>query len=677
MRCKYILEILILCYIFTSCAYFNTFHNTKKLYKEAIKAREKRSGDKPTSQEIQKYDRAIEKASKILEVYPKSKYVDDAVMILGECLFYKGEYVKAQRKFQELITYFSDSDYFLKARLWLARTNIKLKDYTSARLNLTELLGSQKLESNVRDESRYLLGQTFFEQEKFSEAANEYQTAAIDSKDKLIKAKAYLRLGACQEIDGQYGEAVTSFRKAIKYSPDENLEFDAQLSLCRALKLAGNFNNSRSVCSDLLENTIYQNNRGYVKLEMADCTYREGLALYDKLKGADLEYLGKIEQALDEYKEIALEYKRTEVSAIAYYRMAKIYEEDFGDFAKARDNYTKVRGEYPKSEFVEESTARAKDIDDLLRLNKLVKKSQGEQLAAGGARHYRLTEYELLLLEHGVHPELRFMQRTRKIAKLDPSKLAENDEAGQVSQEKNLDELVANKLQLAEVYLFQFGQIDSALIEYDEIMQFFSEHPAAAKALYSSAFIYENEFHNKAKTDSLLYLLIQKFPDSQQAEDARKKLGLPLRRRTDHAAILFQRAERSLFNRQDVNSAIAFYEEVIEKYSDSEYTPKAMLALGWIYDQIKQDKERAKEIYTEIQTRFPNSEFSDRVGKKLQAVQIETNSPAANGKSEPGKNEAITDEQKRKMLLNEESELAKPEDNKTKKEKKQEKKPIP
>ena len=304
-------SLLILSFTVSSCAYFNTFYNTKKVYNEAKKEREKRIGEKPTPSELQKYDKTIEKASKILEIYPNSKYVDDALMILGECFYYKGENVKALRKFHELVTYFPKSDYFLIAKIWLAKTDIKLKDYSSARLNLRELLGLQKLKRSIRAESRYLLGESLFEEERFSEAAKEYQTSALDAKDKLIKTNAYLKLGECQIINERYSKAITSFRNASSYSPDPNLEFDARLNLGRALKLAGDFKNATRICSQLLENVSYRKRHGLVKLEIADCVYHEGLSLYDKLKDANVEYIGKIKEALEEYQATAEEFKKT------------------------------------------------------------------------------------------------------------------------------------------------------------------------------------------------------------------------------------------------------------------------------------------------------------------------------------------------------------------------------
>ena len=136
--------IFLLAGVFSGCVYFNTVYNTKKLFHEAKKEREKRPGDEPTSTEITKYNQTIEKASKILELHPNSKYVDDAVLILGECFYHKKDFIKAKRKFEELTSYFQESEYFDVGRLWLARTNIKLEDYINAKFQLTELLDENK-----------------------------------------------------------------------------------------------------------------------------------------------------------------------------------------------------------------------------------------------------------------------------------------------------------------------------------------------------------------------------------------------------------------------------------------------------------------------------------------------------------------------------------------------------
>ncbi len=614
---------------FSSCAYFNTFHNTKELYNQAAKERSKRQDDQPTATERKLYDDTITKASKILELYPDSKYVDDALFILGECFYHKGEPVRAQRKFQELITYFPESGYYNRAHLWLAKVNVQLNDLASAKVMLNSLLEKSDLDKELRQEAHFLLGEIHFGQGYYEEAAHEYHEAAKLDKDDVITSDSWLHLGECQLFFGNNRAAVTSFKKAMDTSPDDLQGFDARLSYAKALKLSGDFKGAAKICNALLENQVYQKKHGYVQLEIADIIYWEGKALNKRLKGTDLQYTGKLEEAIEKYEIVILQHKRTEVSAIAHYRIARIKEE-LHDFAAAKTHYEKVKLEYSQCEHADEAEKKAKDIGDLIRLSNKVRKAQGEELlAAESGSTRKLSDLEILLLEHGVHPELRFREEQRKLALAEgrPDPTAEQNGIGnnELVQMGRLEELVTDKLQLAEIYLLQFGQVDSALAEYRQIVELFPDHPAAAKALFSSAYIYENEYQNKFKTDSLLYLIIERFPESRQAREAHRKLGLPLAGSDDPAAELYRRAEQQLFAHHQTHAAVEQYRRLIQLYPESEFAPKALYALGWIYEQLLFDNQKAAEVYAEIEENYPETEYFNRINQKLLA--LENNKP--------------------------------------------------
>ncbi|NIV96823.1 tetratricopeptide repeat protein [candidate division KSB1 bacterium] len=628
---------LIICLAFSSCAYFNTFHNTKKFFKEAEKERKNRQGEEPTPTELKKYDQTIEKASKILEVYPDSKYVDDAVLILGECFYYKGDYVKAQRKFEELTTFFSESEYFDKAKLWLAKTNIQTQEYFAARFILEDLITAQDVKREIREEAQLLLGDIQFGQESYALAKEEYRKTAKNAKDKEIRARAYFRLGESQLQTGDHHDAVSSFQNAMKDSPNKQFRFEAELNYGRALKLSGKYKEASQICHGLLEEESFKEKHGVVKLEIADCVYREGKALYKELKDADLKYLGKVEKAIDEYKKITLEYKRTEVAANAYYQMAKIYEKDFGDFAASKEYYEKVKFEDSKSEWVPEATKKAGDLADLIRLKNLVKKSQNKQLGESNGTYQHFSDLEMLLLKHGVHPELRFMKRQKKRGSHSASSQKQTNGVSKPAEEDDLDTFITNKLQLAETYLFQFGQVDSALNEYDEIIDNFPNHSGTAKALFTSAVIYENEFHNKSKTDSLLYVLIERFPDSIQAQEARKILGiLPKLDENRLAFELYKVAERSLFSQGDSRKALRDFRKVADDYPETDYAPKALYAIGWLHEHQFFDNEKAIATYQELLDKYPNSAYAETVDKKLRLLQKPEDKP-------PPQAEAVAD----------------------------------
>ncbi|MFQ5639452.1 MAG: tetratricopeptide repeat protein [bacterium] len=493
---------------------------------------------------------------------------------------------------------------------------------------MEELIDDPGTDREIREEAQLLLGNIQFEQEFYSNAKDEYFKTTKISKNKEVKAKAFFQLGQSQLKTGDYYDAVESFQNALKYSSSPQFWFESKLNYGRSLKLSGEFKQATNVCYSLLERESFKDRHGLVKLEIADCIYREGKALFLELKAAEVDYLGKIEKAIDEYKKITLEYKRTDVSARAYFQIARIYEEDFGDFAQAKEYYEKVKTEYNRSELLAESNQKSKDISELIRLKNLVKKSQIKQLDAGDGQTAPMSDLEMLLLEHGVHPELRFMKRKRLVQK-ESRDVVTTTQAGkrdsvEIGTPKNedLDSFIINKLRLAETYLFQFGQIDSARYEYDEIIRLFPDHPGVAIALYTTAFIYENEYHNKTKTDSLLYVLIERFPDSAQAQEARKILSiLPKLDRHKLAFELYKIAENSLFNKRDIEEALRNFRKISRTYPETNYAPKALFAIGWIQERLVFNNAKAVEIYREILEKYPKSEFAQTVKMKLSALE--------------------------------------------------------
>jgi len=99
--------------LFLSCAYFNTFYNAKVYFREAEKLyREQGQNTRETSA---KYNKVIEKCSKIFEFYKNSSYVDDALYLTAISYKRLGDLTKSKVKFEELYTYFPNSPYAKKA----------------------------------------------------------------------------------------------------------------------------------------------------------------------------------------------------------------------------------------------------------------------------------------------------------------------------------------------------------------------------------------------------------------------------------------------------------------------------------------------------------------------------------------------------------------------------------
>ena len=130
----------------TSCVYFNTYYNAEKYFRQAELARAEaeavgESGRRNRTQYVTLYDKAVRRASVVLEKFPDSELVDDAMFIAGRALYWQRDYQYAMRSFRDLELNFPESEYFDRARLWRGRTLMALGQMPEARALFSQLLG--------------------------------------------------------------------------------------------------------------------------------------------------------------------------------------------------------------------------------------------------------------------------------------------------------------------------------------------------------------------------------------------------------------------------------------------------------------------------------------------------------------------------------------------------------
>ncbi|MBN1433954.1 hypothetical protein JW921_04285, partial [Candidatus Fermentibacterales bacterium] len=72
------------------CAYYNTFYNARTSYEQARKlARE--NPEHPSAPEAELLTSAIYGAGKVISVYPESRWVDDAQLLIGDASLLLGQ----------------------------------------------------------------------------------------------------------------------------------------------------------------------------------------------------------------------------------------------------------------------------------------------------------------------------------------------------------------------------------------------------------------------------------------------------------------------------------------------------------------------------------------------------------------------------------------------------------
>ncbi len=597
MKLRFALVVLAALFALQGCAYFNTYYNTKKLYKEALEENKRRKDEKPTSSEIQKYDKTIEKASKILQFHSGSKYVDDALLMIGECFFYKQDYLKALRKFDELTANYPKSALVPQAELWKARTHIERQDFTSA-IRVLEALLSAKKKGEVVDQAQYYLGELYFRQKDYAKAQDLYERAAKKLSSEKMRAAAYMRLGDCRYQLQQFTGAAKAYEQAAKQSREIDFKFKANLAMGRALKEDQRYDLATRKFNHMWNEYSTHADVAWVKFELADCALRKG----------------EHDDAATQLASLTVNYKRTEASAAAYFKLGEIFQRYRHNYEKAKENYDKVRSESARTEYAQRAQERAKAVDEFIKLRNALKVLELQRVslesgvnAAAAQAQANATEASAKKSKNRNTSIRRYPSKTLTVSN-DPKKLA--------------NDLASHKINLAELYFYQLDMPDSALWQYREVITQFGDTPSAPRAMYALAFLLaEKNPQAAAQRDSLLQIVATRHPYTPHGIAARKHLGLPLLADTSVAVNddKFLQAEELWTTHNNPREALRLYQEYMATQTDAERSSKSLYAIGWLYEHELKDGEQAYQTYKQLLEKYPNSAYSKKIGKKVTA----------------------------------------------------------
>src|SRR6516162_2559800 len=117
--------------VLTSCAYYNTFYLARKYYFKAT------SGlpyevDRDGSTQRPNYNKSADYSKKLLGVYPKSKWVDDAWLLWARALIGTDDPLKAMAMLEEFRTRFPKSDLRPDAEFFLGLSYNAARKYEQA-----------------------------------------------------------------------------------------------------------------------------------------------------------------------------------------------------------------------------------------------------------------------------------------------------------------------------------------------------------------------------------------------------------------------------------------------------------------------------------------------------------------------------------------------------------------
>jgi TolA-binding protein len=361
------------------CAYFNTFYNAQKYFRQGKKLV---VHDTLKVISSEPFDKTIEKTTAVIIKYPDSRYVDDALFMMGASYYYKGDYRRALEKLDFVVLNYTDSKFhddalyykglahyqqekFAQAIIALKQTEksnqyrvkamialcyVYFKDHNY--LTLTEVATNLLKEGIDKKEKRWvlhLLGEAQFKQEFYEDALVTFQELLFitrvkkDKREITLKiAETYLEMGEydrCQEF--LRGQADVEFKSILA---DLNVKL-------------GNIAKAKELYFDIAINSNFDfSSEMFYKLAelyKTDDSLEQAIAYYDSSvnRARASEYGIKSKKMADILSKVDIYSKETENIDHAQFLLAEIYFVDFENPERAVTEYVKVYTDFPQSEW--------------------------------------------------------------------------------------------------------------------------------------------------------------------------------------------------------------------------------------------------------------------------------------------------------------------------------------
>jgi TolA-binding protein len=520
------------------CAYFNTFYNAKQLYKEAETTRAKGTPDQAAT----KYDGAIKKCLDLIRFHPNSRYVDDALYMVGMSHFYRGEYVQSQASFRDLLDRFPHSEFAERAWFQMGLAGLREGDVAGA-ASAFESLEKAFPKSDYVVEAAYRTAESRLN----SEDAEEARAALLEFIEKHPQSRfvgdAELEIARTYYDEARFEEARREYEQVLKHGPSAEQRYEAELHIAltkREQAAATLADPALYTSADLPEGLRLEFGAGPADTSAAARqqgtwptatvaalpeslrtlrTHAEALlqeaanGLQNLRKratklGHEMEHrieidvtlslMGQPDAAIADLDQVARTRSHDDVGAQAWFQLGEI-QRRLGRFSKAQEAYAAAERVKPDTPLALEAK----------------KKNAAIQARTQASQELREA------------PQV--LQRWRAAHGQAPQPTGAADPRGQdslsaaVEVETKFEKMAAALLRVAEIDLFELDQPRLALREFQRVLTEFPGSGQSPRAAFAIGWIYENNLHDRSRAISAYDGVMRDYPDSPQAREARER----------------------------------------------------------------------------------------------------------------------------------------------------------
>jgi len=566
---SYIILFLIAGGISFQCAFLNTFYNAQAAFNLANREHTERMEEHPdsviipTGTILSNYNRAYDKAAKVLQVYPKKKkWHDDAVFLMARTSYYQGDYTKTIRSLKQFQKEYPLSPHIPQSWLYLGKAYMRDENLEKAEetFNYTK---EKYPELNQNDEISLLLAKVAIAREGKVYAVELLEKAikSVKSADKKVElvikiAELYLELK-------QYDKALEVLRSSPRRTKSTYPLFRLDFLLVETYIAKDSLNKALTLSNRMSANKKYNQYEPQILIQKAK--------LLNKQNKTDL--------AIEMFEKVYQRHESTEQAAIAWYELGEIYLHKKADYEKAREYFKKAASRSTLPEIAAQAQSRLNALEVL--------------------EQYRNEEDGIAATE---------------------------DVAMEQDTVDTLSDSIPLAYKIGELFWLDLDEPDSAYARFAKLSDDTSKPDFRAKALYSTAYIALHGLQDTTRADSLYELLIQLFPQNEYSKRAQLDRDMPITVKTveDQAYEAFLLAEALYTEQNNPLGAVNAYYKVYQQYKDQEIAPRSLYAAAWLCDNILNKNETALRLYKTLCTKYPDSEQCLEGGKQRVKTALDT-----------------------------------------------------
>jgi tetratricopeptide (TPR) repeat protein len=594
-------------------AYFNTYYNARTLYHQAVEEVWGMPEVRETGRNMialvpigtgarTKFTTVIEKCSKLLQYHPESDLVDDALLMIGRSYYFQGEYQQAERKCHELLDGYPESGLVPDTQVLLAYALYKSRDTLAAEALAMKILeaATTRGDDRIVADAAVVLGQMALDAKHTVRAREMLETVGALASEADMRAGAFLKVAELYTEEKDYVAAEKAYLRARSLSKGYAAEYRGLVGAARMVALQGEYDAALNRLQDLRGNLNYKEFFGELDVEIGH-VYRDR---------------GDISLAVNQYRYVDTAYARAESALNADYALGILYEMRFQLYDSAKVAYDRARTGPPlaknmpivirKSDYLARYLLYRKDVT---RLDSI--------LAALLAPRDSLTAKEdsAVARKDSVQMDSTALARADSIRARTPAVPPMHPDTVRTRLAAAIDDL-------AGVLYSNMELPDSARFWYRRLIRDFPASKAAPRAFYVLARIESNDSTSSdIPPDSLYRCIVQFYPESPFADEARRLLGMPpLQKVADPAEESYVRGTR-LLQAGKTKAAIDTFTVLVKRHPSSPAAVRAMYASGWLYENETQTRDSAMAIYERLVARAPSSAYAQKVQPRVQEVQ--------------------------------------------------------